>query len=294
MSAHCASTGAAPVEDGLQTPLIGPVSGPELHVMSWNIRRKVPERTARAADSWEGRAPRLRSLLRTERPSLLGVQEALPEQSEFVAESMGSRYRSVGHGRNADGSGEGSPLFYDEKRLELLDWEQLALSSTPNRLGSRSWGNMIPRMLVTATFQDREGPARFLVVNTHFDHISRTSRVHSAQAIGRLVAQKGLPAVVMGDLNAGATSAPLRELLTAGRLVDSWAVAASQESKEWGTFPNYQQPRLGRKRIDWILLTPEVRVLRAAINPQGFADGWASDHLPVQSVLSFPAADGNP
>lgn len=261
--------------------------------MTWNIRRKMPAYSPRSADRWDVRAPRLQALLHAERPSLLGVQEALPEQAAFVVQSLG-RHRSVGQGRNADGGGEGSPVIYDPERLELLEWEQLALSNTPARPGSRSWGNMVPRMLVAATFADLATSARFLAINTHLDHISRTSRLQSVRAIQQLVADKSLPAVVLGDLNAGAGTAPLQELLGTGALVDAWAAAAVHDSREWGTFPNYQEPRPGRKRIDWMLCTPDVLVSRAAINPARFAGGWASDHLPVQGVLEFPAVGEGP
>lgn len=277
-----------------QRHLMGHIDGPALHVMSWNIRRKMPACTLRAADQWQIRAPRLQALLRAERPSLLGVQEAMDEQSSFVAEALGEQYSFVGHGRNADGGGERSPIFYDAARLKLLSWEQLALSNEPHRPGSRSWGNMIPRILVAATFQDRVTSGQFLAINTHFDHVSRNSRLLSARAIQQLVAQKSLPSVVTGDFNAGATSAPIRELLTAGKLKDSWAVARTRETREWGTFPNYQAPRLGRKRIDWVMVTPNVEVLRAAINPERYIGGWASDHLPVQTVLKFPGGIERP
>lgn len=286
--------GITPGETGQQLPLIGPIEAPGLHVMSWNIRRIMPGFTVRAADRWETRAAGVQRLLQSEQPSLLGVQEALAEQREFVGAALGEKYRCVGHGRNADGGGESGPLFYDASRLELLHWEQQALSSDPQRPGSKSWGNLIPRILVAATFQDRVSLKPFLAINTHFDHVSRTSRLLSARAILQLVAKTGLPAVIMGDLNAGATSAPLRELLHEGKLVDSWAAAASHSSKEWGTFANYQEPQLGRKRIDWILLTPQVEVLQAAINPHRYKGGWASDHLPVQGVLHFPAGSGKP
>ena len=294
MNNHDSHTGDTPVEAAHQDPLIGPVDGPALHVMSWNIRRKMPTYTLRAADKWETRAPRLQALLRAERPSLVGVQETLDEQSSFVGEALGEQYSFVGHGRNDDGKGEASPIFYDDSRLELLSWEQRALSNEPHRPGSRSWGNLIPRILVAATFQDRVTSRQFLAINTHFDHVSRSSRLMSARAIHELVTEKSLPAVVTGDFNAGATSAPLRELLNAGQLEDSWAVARTRETKEWGTFPNYQEPRLGRKRIDWVMVTPNVEVLRAAINPRRYAGGWASDHLPVQTVLKFPASIERP
>ena len=194
-------------------------------------------------------------------------------------------YRWVGRGRGADGRGEGCPIYYDAERLELLDWEQTALSDRPSRPGSTSWGNIIPRIMVCATFTDRATSRNFLAVNTHLDHLSVQSRLRSAQAIRHVVSVGGLPAVLTGDLNDGGTSAPLRELLGDGMLAETWDMAQTHDSEEWGTFSNYREPRRGVRRLDWILASPVFRVDRAAINAGRHEGSWASDHLPVQAVL---------
>ena len=281
----------SPAADAVDAALIGPVPAPALHVMSWNIRRRTFALHPRRADRWERRAPGVRSLLQTERPTLLGVQEALSDQAEFVADTLGDAYGAVGHGRGPHGGGEASPIYYDADRLELLDWEQSALSDTPHHPGSRSWGNLIPRSLVTARFRDRATATDFLAMNTHLDHLSHRSRVRSVQAILERVTE-GRPVVLMADMNADSRSAPIRELLRGEALADTWAAAAHRDSHEWGTFANYRAPRLDRDRIDWIMASPEVGVLRAAINSHRHSGGWASDHLPVHAVLHLPPHGG--
>lgn len=268
--------------------LIGPVAAPHLHVMSWNIRRRTVRFHPRVADRWHRRAPGVRALLQAERPTLLGAQEALGDQSDFLAESLGGGYGVVGHGRGPRGGGEASPIFYDTDRLELLDFEQTALSDAPHSPGSTSWGNLIPRALVSARFRDRETSAVFLALNTHLDHLSARSRLRSAQVIREHVLRSDLPAVLTADFNADRTSAPLAELLQDAALAETWAAAERHDSHDWGTFANYRSPRRDRPRIDWILATPGVRVLRAAINPQRHGDAWASDHLPVHAVVTLP------
>lgn len=284
---------ATPTNPPATGHLIGPVTAPALHVMSWNIRRRVRHIVPRPVDRWDRRAPRVEELLRAERPTLLGVQEALPDQARLVSDALGGHYRRIGRGRRADGGGESCPLYYDVERLELLDWQQAALSNQPTRPGSTSWGNIIPRIMVSAAFVDRATSRRFLAVNTHLDHLSAQSRLHSARAIRHLVSVTDLPAVVTGDLNAEATSGPLRELLANGTLADAWDVAQTHDSEEWGTLSHYKKPRRSGKRIDWILASTAFRVERAAINPQRHAGGWGSDHLPVQAVLVLPGNGGS-
>lgn len=173
--------------------LFGAAAAPALQVMSWNVRRRRTLPSARGADRWNTRAPRLRSLLSAERPTLLGAQEARTDQAEFLRSSLGMRYGIVGRGRGTGGRGEGCPILYDAERLELLDWNQTALSDRPDRPGSVSWGNIIPRILVTASFHDRATGQTFLALNTHFDHLSERSRRRSAQAVRGAAAEVGCP-----------------------------------------------------------------------------------------------------
>lgn len=270
--------------------LIGPTSAPALHVMTFNIRRRMLHVGSGSPDRWDRRAPYLRSLLRAEMPSLLGVQEALPGQAGFVTASFGSSYRAVGYGRSANRGGEGCPLYFDADRLELMEWGQDALSNNPRVPGSLSWGNIVPRILVRATFRDRATGIRFLAINTHFDQHSRWARIRSARTIRSLVAESALPAIVTGDLNTGEATAPVRELLAEGTLLDAWAVATKRLTPEWGSFTNYREPRVGHKRIDWIAVTPSLHVDSIGINARTYGGGWPSDHAPVQAVVRFDAS----
>lgn len=267
--------------------IIGPVSPPDLHVMTLNVRRRLDHRGWRAADRWEVRRPALEALLRSERPSLLGVQEARPDQTDAIV-ALG--YRFAGRREAADGRGEGCPLFFESERLELLEWTQESLSDRPEVVGSTSWGNLIPRILVSARLRDRATDAEVLVINTHLDHLSPRSRVRGAQMIRDRVAVQALPVIVMGDLNASERSRPLRELFRGGVLRDAWTAASERLTPQWGTFANYRPPRVGGSRIDWIAVTPAVQVQRAGINTRRFDRRWPSDHLPVQAVVRLPGS----
>ncbi|MFB9259952.1 endonuclease/exonuclease/phosphatase family protein [Dietzia aerolata] len=270
--------------------VIGPVPAPGLHVMSWNVRRRVPELLARPVDRWARRAAGVAALLAAERPTVLCAQEVLPDQRGALRDGLGRGYLEIGDGRSRDGGGEACPILFDEGRLELVEWEQSALSDAPRRPGSRSWGNLFPRIMVRAVFRDRATHRRIQVVNTHLDPFSPASRVRSAGAIGDLVRAGDAPTVVAGDLNAGPSSEAVRALLGRG-LVDSWAAAGEHRTGEWGSYGGYRPPRPG-PRIDWILTTPCIRVDTAAVNPSRHGGGWPSDHLPVQAVLRVGAPDG--
>lgn len=264
--------------------LIGPVAAPNLHVMSYNIRRRLPHLNPMSPDRWDRRRGLIQRQLAIEQPAVLGVQEALPAQARFVHSALGPRYRFVGFGRESNRSGEGCPLFYDADRLQLLESDQWALSDTPDIPGSMTWGNRVPRIAVGATFRDRATGREFFVVNTHLDHQFHGSRSRSASAIRDVILRAKRPAIAMGDFNTDAATAPHAALTADGKLVDSWVVG-DRRSESWGTFPNYRPPQHGRKRIDWILATPSIDVLAAAINVSTFDGGWPSDHTPVHAIV---------
>ncbi|WP_202912043.1 endonuclease/exonuclease/phosphatase family protein [Nesterenkonia muleiensis] len=269
-------------------PLVGHVGALGLHVMSWNIRRRGTLPSLRPADRWAVRAPGIRALLRAEGPTLLGLQEALADQAFFAQHSLGENYRIIGRGRGARGRGEGTPILYDAERLQLQGWDQRALSKTPRRPGSRSWGSLHPRIMVSATFRDRVTGSHFLAINTHLDHLSARARLMGAHTIGRALAATSFPAVLTGDLNTGAGTKPIQELCSGSTLADTWQAAEHRRSQEWDTFANYQPPRARGRRIDWIFASSPFRVHSAAVNAQRYAEGWPSDHLPVHAVISLP------
>lgn len=272
----------------LRPAVIGPLGPPELHVMTWNVRRRADGLAWRTADRWSNRAPRVRALLHTERPTLLGMQELLPSQLSAVAAGLGARHRFVGHGRRPGRRGEGCPIFFDTSRLELIGWEQLALSDTPHQPGSISWGNPMPRVMVGATFRDRATAATFTAVNLHLDPVSAPAQLRSVELVRAWVEEAGLPAVVMGDFNAGPGSPTYDRLLRGGLLHDAWPVAAHRLTPEWGTYTGYRAPREGGRRLAWIAVTPDITVERVAIHARPIDGGQASDHLPVQTVVRMP------
>jgi endonuclease/exonuclease/phosphatase family metal-dependent hydrolase len=273
--------------------LIGPVAAPDLHVMTFNIRRRVSNLRRDSPDRWATRKGLVQRILAAEQPTLLGVQEALTDQVQVIADALGPNYRRVGRGRNPSGHGEHCSIFYDSRRLTLTAWQQQALSQTPEHHGSRSWGNLTRRIVVSATFTDVATGARLFAVNTHLDHISRRSRLESAQfilnlAVAARTVEPGVAIIVTGDFNADEGSAVYRRLTAEGTLRDTWEAAGERLTPQWGTFSNYRRRRPGGKRIDFILVGQGVDVVSAGINAARFGGAAASDHEPVQAVLRSP------
>ncbi|WP_305067884.1 endonuclease/exonuclease/phosphatase family protein [Kocuria sp. LUK] len=282
---------AAP--EGTAGPLLGPAAAPALHVMSYNIRFHHRATAPGDPDHWPARAPLLARLLRQEQPTLLGVQEALFHQLPVLRRALPEGYDMIGYGRAGGSKGEYSPVLYDARRLELAEWDQFWLSDTPELIGSATWGNDVPRIVVWGRFLDRATGAELVLVNTHLDHHSEPARDAAAAAVAELVTgfPPGTPVLVTGDFNAVAgASGPWAQLVDSGLLVDTWAAARQRLTPAWGTFPGYLDPVEDGPRIDWVLAGPGVQVLAGAVNPARFGGRWPSDHAPVQALVRLDPA----
>lgn len=266
-------------------PLIGAVQPPAVHCMTLNVRRSVP-RPVGHPDAWERRRDAVVALVTSEAPTVLAVQEALPTQADDLTSALGSRLEPLLVGRGAHGGGEQVGLFLDRSRLEVVEQRTWALSRTPNRPGSHSWATSFPRHAVAAVVEDRATGVRFTAIATHLDVASPWARLRSAELLGRIVRERGLPAVVMADWNSPAGSAPWRALAEAG-VVDSWGRASRQVGEPYGTYPHYGSPRVGGRRIDGVLTTPDATVERVAVSNRRPGGVWPSDHAAVHAVVRW-------
>jgi endonuclease/exonuclease/phosphatase family metal-dependent hydrolase len=268
-------------------PIIGPVAAPDLHVMTLNLRRQV-RRPAGHPDAWEHRRDAVVELVASEQPTVLAVQEALRPQAVDLATGVGERWEAVLLGRDRYGDGEAVGVLVDTERCTVVERRSWALSRRPLRPGSRSWGTAFPRHAVGVVLDDRVTGGRFLALATHLDVVSPWARLRSAQLLGRIVAESGLPAVVMADFNAATGSAPWRALAEVG-VTDTWGRASRRETPELGTYAAYREPRADRPRIDGVLATAGAEVSRVAVSTRRPGGVWPSDHLAVHAVLSLGA-----
>ncbi len=118
------------------------------------------------------------------------------------------------------------------------------------------------------------GGGSLWVIGTHLDDPRGAGAVRLAQ-VEELLGfwARRTPVVIAGDLNAEPGDAVIARLLEAG-LVDTGArLGPEATTSEDG------------RRIDYLLLSPEITVLEARV-----LDRWSSDHRPVVATLRMPWA----
>lgn len=262
----------------------------ELRVMSFNIRYG----TAKDGENhWDKRKLFVAETIATYDPDLLGTQETIGFQKDFLAAQLPG-YTSVGVGRE-DGkqSGEMTALFFRTQRFELLDEGHFWLSETPEVAGSKSWDSSLPRMCSWVKLRDRATADRrpILFINTHFDHRGNQARIESAQLLRRQAQQLGMNCdiILTGDFNAAVDSEPYQRLFSQSPddtpFIDTFASAGVDRSKGEATFSGFRGSVSEGARIDWIATRGNWKIIRAAIDRTARDGRSPSDHYPVTASL---------
>lgn len=251
-----------------------------LAVGTFNIRFDNP---ADGANRWSRREALVIDILGE--GDLWGLQEALPSQVEAIAAALPG-FGVVSRTRERDPrAGEACPILYRRDRLALDpdDHGTFWLSETPDEPGSRAWDAALPRIATWARFVARDGRALYLF-NTHFDHRGEVARRESARVLLERIAARahpGDPVIVVGDLNAGPGSGPVRRLLASEspHLLDAWR-HANPAAPEQPTFNGWGE-RCEGARIDWILVSGGLEPESCTVDLRRVEGRWPSDHAPV-------------
>jgi endonuclease/exonuclease/phosphatase family metal-dependent hydrolase len=268
----------------------------DVRVMSFNIRYGTADD---GANHWDRRKEFLVETIRVFSPDLLGTQETLKFQRDYLAEQF-PEYDWVGVGRE-DGrdGGEMTALYYRRDRFHKIEEGHFWLSETPEIPGSKSWDSALPRMVTWVRLSDRRRDERkrsdappILFANTHFDHRGAKARTESARLVHRrLAALAGGAAVVLtGDFNTREASEPYRALFASEAakppmLIDCHRAANPEPAENEGTFSGFDATSTGGDRIDWIACSRDWDVTSAKIDRTQREGRTPSDHLPVEAVL---------
>jgi endonuclease/exonuclease/phosphatase family metal-dependent hydrolase len=274
-------------------------SAAELKVMSFNIRfAKLGHSEEKPENNWsDAKSPRRERVVRVIRdymPDVLGVQEARHPQIVDLQNAL-PEYAFYGVGRdNGKRGGEYTGIYYLKEKFVLLGEDSFWLSDSPETPGSKfkNAPDALTRMASWVRLRDKASDASFLVLNTHWDHISKRARRQSARVILDRIAKHGggAPAIVMGDLNAAESSPELKVLLQGeNALVDSYRALFPTASSEEGSFGGWQGKRDG-SRIDFILHTAQFTPVAAEIVRTSYDGYWPSDHYPVTATLRLAPA----
>lgn len=257
----------------------------EIDVMTINIRYDNPRDSINA---WPNRAGIVAGFINDQVPDLLGIQEVLWHQYEFLDSAL-IGYGSFAAGRD-DGirGGEACPVFYRLGRFSPVGQGTFWLSATPDVPGSVGWGAALTRIATWVRLYDKTVKDTLVYFNTHFDHISDSARVMSS---GVLLAKVRELAgdndfVITGDFNALPGSLAIAGMKEGAFAADSHDISETPPAGENYTFNGWKDVK-GEGRIDYIFVRSGMKA-RSHTTHKIIDNGvFISDHWPVTVTVGY-------
>lgn len=258
-----------------------PAANP-LRIMTFNIRREGKEKDLK--NRWNNRKARVFELIASLHPDIIGLQEPTIVQIHDLAQALNMEWFGSGRGSSWLGMGadEYNPIFFNSKRLELLESGTFPINpcSTTEYMWDREKYGLLPRICTWGKFKDLTTQHEFFVFNTHLDHLYMRAQVHGLETIIKSIDTKpaNIPLILMGDFNTEITPGLQSTILK------NFANTNTHAKEKIGpeeTRTGWRHEEL--KKIDHILVrtSAPITVLRHTTIVEQDKDTLPSDHRPV-------------
>lgn len=262
--------------------------GHELNIMTFNIRYDT---WFDIFHPWRSRKKNVLAHILAQQCHVIGLQEALPHQLNFLRENM-KGFAFVGTGRKGNVDSEFTPIFYDLQRIDLIKSGTFWLSQDPEVVGSHGWDALIPRIVTWAFFHDKITNKEFYAFNTHFANRGRIAKNESAKLLLKKVkeiAGSG-PCLVIGDFNSFPSEKPVRIMLNEKdpeHFTDARTASAKTHTGSQGTYTQFRSRAVDEEPIDFIFIKNGVKVHRHSTLSNTAIGRSASDHYAVMATVIF-------
>ena len=172
-----------------------------LKLMSFNVRYANAND---GANNWDNRKSDLYTMIKTEKPFIIGLQECQMNQRNDMVDNC-TEYAAIGVGRD-DGAGKGETcsIMYHKASCEIVKWGSFWLSETPDKPGIKGWDANNVRVATWARVKVKSTGKEFFYINTHLDHKGRTAQVEGTKLIMKKFAELNtskLPQLLTADFN---------------------------------------------------------------------------------------------
>ncbi|MBQ7654153.1 MAG: sugar transferase [Clostridia bacterium] len=249
-----------------------------IRVMSFNILCRGDGEHSR-----EKRAPYVVDLIKREAPDVIGFQEATPEWMAYLKSSL-KNYNAIGVGRD-DGAnkGEFSAIFYSRNRFLLRNSGNFWLSETPDE-ASLGWDGKHNRICTWAILKDLYTTRKFVILNTHTDHVGEVAVNEGVKLIVKKVrGLNNMPTFVTGDFNLKEGSRDYNIIVNSGVLRDSKYVC-----EDIVNINTYNGLGVGEQCVvDYIFVNKSLNPVKYNVVTDKNGDYYISDHYPVVVDCKF-------
>ena len=253
-----------------------------IKVISYNIRCGVnPGQDGE--NNWEYRKQASINMINDEKPTIFGLQEALPPHLEYLKEQL-PQYASYGIARD-DGKTEGEymTIYYLKDEVELLNCGTFWLSETPET-PSMGWDAACKRTCTWAKMRMKRSGKEFAYLNTHLDHVGKVAQREGLALMMKRASEivpDGMPVFVTADFNC-VTSDPIFEPIKA---VMKDARETAPQTDRRATFNGWKPNATAV--IDHIFYRGAEPKSFRVLCDKNYGAPYISDHYPVVLEAEF-------
>lgn len=248
--------------------------------MSFNIRFDNPHD---GTNAWPYRRELLARIIRDFQTEILGTQEGREPQLRDLASLLPSMSLIDNH-REWIEERMYPCLFYSPRSYALIESGDIWLSETPHTPGSTSFESAFPRLCTWARLRHHEGP-ELLCANVHLDHVKESTRLAQAKVLAtelQKLEHTG-PVILMGDFNSAPNSLVRNQMIREFRtLKDPWELLGL---KEQASYHNFGPIPADATRIDWFLLSEDLKPRFIELDTRSQSELWPSDHYPLKLII---------
>lgn len=257
----------------------------DLRVMTYNIRLDI---ASDGENAWPLRKEYLTSQIQFYEPDIFGIQEARPNQVIDISNAL-PQYDQVGMGREGQGKGESSNIYYKKDQFRILGSNTFWLSETPEKI-SLGWDAAYNRVCTYVLVKDKKARKKFWVFNAHLDHVGQEARTRGIELILSKIASlnsKNYPVIFMGDFNSEPDSE--RIIALKKQMDDSREISEEKPFGPSGTFNGFEHDKPVTRLIDYIFISKndKFKVKKYGILSDSKDLKYPSDHLPVYVKLKY-------
>ena len=252
----------------------------EITICSFNIRGSNMDT---GVNAWSNRKKMVIREFGNYQYDIVCMQEPLTDQiQDFLSIGI---YEWLGvSGQGTPDSDVFTPIFYNKKKLNVLDYGTFWLSETPDVV-SRGWDGKFPRICTWAKFRDIENCRSFYVFNTHLDHVGEVAKLEGARLICRKIKEMTAEEAVFitGDMNSTPEIPPIHTFLS--EFSNSREIA-TEKSGPAGTAHSYGK-LYPPSQIDYIFVNEYISVTKAITITKNSDPVYMSDHYPIVITADF-------
>ena len=257
-----------------------PLNNDTVSVMSSNVRCISP--TDLGKKSWLYRADLIVKNVADNSPDIIGFQEVTKFHYSYLCNTL-IGYDSIITYRDNTYFSESCPIFYRSDKFTLIDKGSFWLSETPEKM-SKSWNAACYRICSFVILEQKSNSTRFVVFNTHLDHISDEARIGGIGVIlDKIKAFGDLPSMIMGDFNSYEDSKTYQ--MATESFDDAKYLTADPDKSS--TYQNWGKA-LDTPCIDYFMLSKGDFSVNTFHTVRTIFDGaYPSDHFPIYTELTI-------